>query len=86
METHCKIVNVKYKNVIRGQKFSINKTQIEAKKCIDDLCAQINSEPTGYIIAIFGKDTNQGMARSYYFPKECPVGLWQAVNILKDSI
>ena len=80
-----KIVNVKYKNVITNENFAKNGLQLEMKQCIDTLCNDIGSLPTGYYIAVFGTDTNRNMARAYNFTPECPIGIWDALGIIKSS-
>lgn len=80
-----RIVNVRYKNVVRNEKFAKNELQLEMKKVIDDACSRVG-KPTGYFIAVFGADTNQNMYRAYNFTPECPVGAWQAADIIKNSI
>ena len=81
-----KIVNVRYKNVIRNDYFPINELQLEIKQQVDSLCDTIGSEPTGYYLAVFGDNTNTSMARTYHFTQDCPIGAWQAADLIKKSI
>ncbi|GAB3282550.1 hypothetical protein GCM10027347_58840 [Larkinella harenae] len=62
-----KIVNVKYKQVVRPRKFDHNQVFSDAKKDLDALLNETDKKPVAYFLCVFGEQRGE-IYRAWHIP------------------